>query len=128
MEAIGVKVKIVEPGVINTDFGTRSLDYSNDESLEEYQGIVQAFARGGSGMQSSEPSVVAEVIYEAATDGTDKLRYPAGDDAHQLISNREAADDITFVAVPVERAEARSSGEGRASLYGCVTATSRRLR
>ena len=76
MDVIGVKVKIVEPGVINTDFGGRSFDFNNDESLEEYQGIVHAFASGGSSMESSEPSVVAEVVYEAVTDGTDQLRYP----------------------------------------------------
>ena len=100
MDVIGVKVKIVEPGVINTDFGGRSFDFNNDESLEEYQGIVQALAAASSAMgsQASEPIVVAEVIYEAVTDGTDKLRYPAGDDAHQLIDNREATDDITFIA------------------------------
>ncbi len=49
-------------------------------------------------MESSEPSVVAEVVYEAVTDGTDQLRYPAGDDAYQLIGNREATDDMTFIA------------------------------
>ena len=101
MDAIGVRVKIVEPGVINTDFSGRSFDFNNDESLEEYQGIVQAFARPASSAsfrQSSEPNVVAEVIYEAVTDGTDRLRYPAGDDAHRLIGNREATDDMTFIA------------------------------
>ena len=34
MGTIGVKVKIVEPGVINTDFGGRSFDFNNDESFE----------------------------------------------------------------------------------------------
>ena len=33
MAAIGVKVKIVEPGAVKTDFDTRSLDFSNDESI-----------------------------------------------------------------------------------------------
>ena len=103
MDAIGVKVKIVEPGVINTDFSGRSFDFNNDESLEEYQGIVQALTAAiagsnGPAMQSSEPIVVAEVIYEAVTDGEDKLRYPAGDDAHQLIGNREAAGDMAYLA------------------------------
>lgn len=94
MDAVGVKVKIVEPGLIDTDFGGRSFDFNNDESFEENQGIVQAFtAPGGVDMQSSEPIVVAEVIYEAVTDGEDKLRYPAGDDAHQMIGNREAVGD-----------------------------------
>ena len=35
LEQIGCKVKIVEPGMINTDFGGRSFDFNNDESLVE---------------------------------------------------------------------------------------------
>ena len=33
------QVKIIEPGIVNTDFG-RSLDFANDESLTEYHGII----------------------------------------------------------------------------------------
>ena len=36
MDAIGVNVKIVEPGRIITDFNTRSLDVAIDESMTEY--------------------------------------------------------------------------------------------
>ena len=75
----GVRVTVVEPGVVNTDFGGRSFDYSSDEALEEYKGIVDALenAMSSSGT-SSEPSVVAEVIYQAVTDDTNRLRYTAG--------------------------------------------------
>ena len=34
LEAIGIKVKIVEPGMINTDFGGRSFDFANDGSIK----------------------------------------------------------------------------------------------
>ena len=99
MQAIGVRVKIVEPGVINTDFGGRSFDFSADESLAEYQGIVGALADRMSGTgASSEPIVVAEVIYEAATDGTNRLRYTAGDDARDILANRTAVGDEEFLA------------------------------
>jgi NADP-dependent 3-hydroxy acid dehydrogenase YdfG len=40
MGPIGVKVKIVEPGAIKTDFAGRSFDFSNDEAMVEYQSIV----------------------------------------------------------------------------------------
>ena len=100
LEAIGVKVKLVEPGAIKTDFITRSLDFSNDESLTEYQTMVgkvfEAF--GPLEAQGSEPILVAEVIYQAATDGTHQLRYTAGADAEELVANRKAADDETFMA------------------------------
>ncbi len=41
LELIGIKMKIVEPGTIQTDFGGRSFDFRNDESLTEYQPIVE---------------------------------------------------------------------------------------
>jgi NADP-dependent 3-hydroxy acid dehydrogenase YdfG len=100
MRAIGVKVKIVEPGAIKTDFATRSFAFSNDESLTEYQKTVkdviswapQQLANG------ADPLVVAEVIYKAATDGSDQLRYPAGSDARPILEKRRGQDDHTFMA------------------------------
>ena len=47
--------------------------------------------------EGSEPELVAEVIYQAATDGSDQMRYIAGADAEQLIAGRKSADDATFL-------------------------------
>ena len=101
LDAIGVRVKIIEPGSIKTNFGGSSFDFNNDESLTEYQDVIArvtgAFA--GIGDSGSEPELVAEVIFEAATDDSDQLRYIAGADAEAIIANRKAADDETFLAV-----------------------------
>ena len=99
MESIGVRVKLVEPGVIKTDFSGRSFDFSNDEALEEYQSIVGALfgAMGRLTESGSDPRVVAEVIYRAATDCTSQLRYTAGDDAKHMLASRQSADDETFI-------------------------------
>lgn len=99
LEAIGLKVKIVEPGMINIDFAGRSFDFQNNENLTEYQPIVGAVMQGfGEAAQnSSEPEVVANVIYEAATDNSDTLRYRAGADAHQYLDGRQAIGDEAFV-------------------------------
>jgi len=99
VEQFGGKVKIVEPGAIATDFAGRSFDFNNDESLVEYQGTVAAlFAVMPSMLEKTSPaSVVADVIYEAATDGKNQIRYTAGEDAKLLLDNRKQLDDATFI-------------------------------
>lgn len=101
LEAAGITIKIVEPGVIATDFGGRSFDFVNDETMSEYQPVVQAlmnlWAPGNMGDNTSPPELVADVIHTAITDGTKTLRYSAGPDAEQLLANRKALDDATFI-------------------------------
>ena len=99
LAAVGVRVKIVEPGFVDTDFAGRSFDFTNDESLTGYQPLVGAFfaAQAQLGAGGDKPEVVAEVIHRAATDGTDQLRYTAGPYAAELLANRAAADDATFI-------------------------------
>lgn len=99
VEQFGGKVKIVEPGAIATDFAGRSFDFSNDESLTEYQPMIGKVMAALPAMfdQASPASLVAGVIYEAATDGTSQLRYTAGEDAKILIGNRKELDDATYI-------------------------------
>ncbi len=97
---IGCKVKVVEPGAIKTDFDGRSLDHNYDENLSEYREITNKVFAAFEPMMANaaDPAVVAEVIYKAATDGTDRLRYTAGDDAQVFMANRREQDDETFMA------------------------------
>lgn len=99
VEQFGGKVKIIEPGAIATDFTGRSFDFSNDESLSEYQPLVQKVMTilPATFEHASPASLVAEVIYNAATDGTDQLRYTAGEDAKAIITSRQESDDHSFI-------------------------------
>lgn len=99
VEQFGGQVKIVEPGMIATDFAGRSFDFSNDENMSEYQNIVGALmtAMPTMAQNASPASIVAEVIFEAATDGKNQLRYTAGEDAKMIIANRQQYDDATFI-------------------------------
>ncbi|HBG93023.1 MAG: short-chain dehydrogenase/reductase [Nitrospirae bacterium RIFOXYB2_FULL_43_5] len=99
MEAIGVKVKIVEPGMIKTDFGGRSFDFNNDENMVEYQETISKLFAAFSVVTetASDPIVVAEVIYKAVTDGSDQLRYTAGEDAKAIVAQRKQLSDAEFI-------------------------------
>lgn len=100
LAAVGIKIKIVEPGMIATDFGGRSFDFANDPPIAAYQGVVAALtgALTGDAFPASPPELVADVIWRAVTDGSDQLRYAAGPDAETLLAQRKAADDATFIA------------------------------
>lgn len=97
MKEIGVKVKIIEPGMIATDFGGRSFDFQAGE-IADYQPIIGALMKQWQNPDntSSAASLVADVIYTAVTDGTDQLRYRAGEDANFLLDNRKKMDDVEF--------------------------------
>ena len=99
LEPLGIAVKIVEPGGIRTDFSGRSLDFSNDPALEEYQPVVNTLleAIGPMMKNGSSPETIAEVVYRAATDETPQLRYAAGEDAVDILERRAASDDATFI-------------------------------
>ena len=97
---LGIRVKIIEPGMIKTDFGGRSFDFNNDPTLTEYQPLVQKLVGTfGSFMEHpSSPEKIAEVIYAAATDDRNQLRYEAGADASQILANRKAVNDADFMS------------------------------
>ncbi|MDF1697930.1 MAG: SDR family oxidoreductase [Saprospiraceae bacterium] len=97
MSQIGVKVKIVEPGMIATDFGGRSFDFQAG-TIQEYQPIIEALMKQWQNpdLTTSPAQLVAEVIYTAVTDNSDQLRYRAGDDAHFLLDSRKKMSDDEF--------------------------------
>ena len=102
LSMLGIRVKIVEPGGVNTDFGGRSFVFSHDPEFPDYQPLVDMFTAAleeEAYDDNQEPNEVAEVIFNAATDGSDQLRYISGDGAAQLLANRYSAEqDEQFVA------------------------------
>lgn len=98
---IGVRVKIIEPGAIKTDFYDRSLDFTHDTELGEYNSIVEkGMGRmNAAGAKGAPATAVAEAIYQAATDKGSKLRYVVGSDAKMMLGLRKLIGVGAFMKV-----------------------------
>ena len=99
---LGIRVKLVEPGGVNTDFGGRSFVFTDAPEFPDYRPLVDMAAAAlqeEASDDNQEPHEVAEVIFGAATDGSDRIRYISGAGATQLLGNRYSAEqDEQFVA------------------------------
>jgi NAD(P)-dependent dehydrogenase (short-subunit alcohol dehydrogenase family) len=87
----GVRVSVVEPGYTNTSFEASATDA--DSPIESYapvrehvKNILAKSVRAG-----DDPAVVAQVVLNAATSRTPKLRYPAGPLARRLALLKKVA-------------------------------------
>lgn len=80
-----IGIKTVAPGGIQTDFAGRSLDLV---SLPAYDNAVNKMMMLLNPDLFSTVESIAEVVYAAATDGKDQLRYVAGEDANAYYSRR----------------------------------------
>jgi hypothetical protein len=88
-------------GVTSTNFNARSAsERAGITPIADYDAFIastnKAFAgmRAASSMSSDD---VARVVYEAATDGTSRLRYLIGDDSRGFIRARREMSDQDYV-------------------------------
>ena len=96
---IGVRMKIVEPGFVDTEFAS-SVDFHSDPELTEYDRLIEN--RGLSAKLTdhprNKPDAIAKVILRAAEDSSCKLRYRAGADSEELLTRRKMMSDAEFIA------------------------------
>lgn len=89
LAAFGIQFKTVAPGGIRTGFGTTALDITQHDAYQKlWHRMMDGFSKGEL-IHFSEPGVIAEIVYQAATDGKDQMRYAAGPDAVATYDNRE---------------------------------------
>lgn len=103
LNPFGIRVKLVEPGGVKTDFAGRSLDLISDPDITAYndmlQKIIAAFTSPERQAGYSSGDDIAAVIYEAATDNKNQVRYAAGNDAIQLLGARDTMSDEDFLGM-----------------------------
>ncbi len=101
LRQFNIKVKIIEPGAIKTDFYSRSISLAQKAGLTVYNDYIQKTLpkMNRAGENGSPPEFTAKVIYQAATDGSWKLRYPAGGNASFILGLRKLLPDAWFTAL-----------------------------
>lgn len=77
---LNIRVKIIEPGIIKTDFWGRSMTLNQNTAITTYGDYEKRVLSNliEDVMQGSHPKETAETIFKAASDGRKKLRYPTG--------------------------------------------------
>jgi NAD(P)-dependent dehydrogenase (short-subunit alcohol dehydrogenase family) len=99
VQAFGIRVAIVEPGVVVTPIFTKAKRFADPGSpyavhvhrlLLFYQMQMKT---------PSQPADVARVIHEAVTAKEPRLRYLVGDDAERLVAGRQRLTDEEYVAM-----------------------------
>jgi short-subunit dehydrogenase len=101
LRSFNIKVKIIEPGVINTDFYGRSKDVMKKKELVVYDNLVEKMIRFEEYLMKKEyyslPDVVAKTIYKAAIDDTWKLRYHSGRFSDTVLGLRRILPERIFL-------------------------------
>ena len=94
-----IKVKIIEPGPIKTDFYTRSISTAKKEGLTAYDNFVARAMPSleKAGATAPDGKIVAEAIYEAVTDDSWKMRYPVNSRA--ILTARRLLPDSLFLPI-----------------------------
>jgi NAD(P)-dependent dehydrogenase (short-subunit alcohol dehydrogenase family) len=97
LEPFGIKVVVVEPGVIRTNFVTVVAKKSQDQN-SPYSQMMQKIATSFEGMMknSSSPDLVAKVVLKAVTNENPNLRYLAGKDVETWLDTKRNMSDEEF--------------------------------
>ena len=100
LASINVKVKLIEPGGANTAFFKNALVPSHPipeaySSIVNVTGMSKLFEEFKDRLKT--PEQVAEFVYNAVTDDTDRLRYMVGDEMNNLLDAKKALSDQSYV-------------------------------
>lgn len=91
MKMFGVRVALIEPGIIDTTMARR---IANPSTQPLYPHVNRNSGFFKASLQESRPAtLVSEKILEVVQSGTWQLRHPVGPDAVPLISHRQSMSD-----------------------------------
>ena len=98
LSQFNIKMKLIEPGPIVTDFYGRSRQYIKPTDTNQYDGFIQKFNEAAEKvMKDAEgPEVVAKMIYKSATNNSNQMRYAVGKPGPMLLVLRKLLSDKLY--------------------------------
>ena len=102
LEPFGIKVIIIEPGVIGTNFVNNVVFAKKSQDPNSpYSQITQKMFSAFEEMlkNASSPELVAKVVLEAVTNENPNIRYSAGKDVETLSSTKRNMSDEEFYKI-----------------------------
>ena len=112
----GVRVKIVEPGVIMTSIFENAKAQTVFDRSSPYVDLMRRNGKFYSaGHRANQPpEIVADAILDAVESDSDRLRYVVGADAESLLRGRQAMRDEEWVAMGGDLSDDEYNAEFRA--------------
>jgi NAD(P)-dependent dehydrogenase (short-subunit alcohol dehydrogenase family) len=97
LDRFGIKVALVEPGFVRTNF-SNVIAKRSQKPNSEYSKMMQIMATRIEDMRqnSSSPELVANTVLEAVTSKNPNLRYLAGNNVEQWIEQKKKLSDKEF--------------------------------
>jgi len=100
VEHFGIKVLVIEPGAIETNFEQNLVDFRGEPGpyrplAQQWDGSLEVL-RGG--QPAPGPELVASVIADGLSSDAPRLRWPVGSDAELVTSTRQSLGYEEFVS------------------------------
>src|SRR5262249_45854524 len=96
LKAFGVRVAIVEPGIIDTRMARNIEDMRGSKTYPQVRRIAALF-EGTFAAGAGQPQVVAQKVREIVESGTWQVRHPVGPDAEPFLGWRGSMTDEKWV-------------------------------
>jgi NAD(P)-dependent dehydrogenase (short-subunit alcohol dehydrogenase family) len=99
LEPFGIKVILVEPGFIKTNFANAVVIAKKaQDSASLYSGLMQKMRASTTELakNASDAELVANIILEAASNPNPRLRYLAGKDVESWVASKKNMDELEF--------------------------------
>ncbi len=98
MAQFNIKLKLIEPGPIVTDFYGRSRQFIKPTYTSQYDAFIQKFNNAAAKVmkEAEGPEVVAKMIFKSATDNSNQMRYTVGKPGPMLLMLRKLLSDKLY--------------------------------